>query len=175
VPPGPVFTLTNPMLRDGPIDHQFVFGPNMAVRSKVFDAGFRFDPTIGPQGANYAMGSETEFVKRLGRNGYAAWYVSTAVVEHMIREFQMTRSWILRRAVRLGRGAYRMGRAENNTGIALWRGVPRYLFKDVAWQAALLAGGLLTFRRETVFRAQWNLNVLRGQIVEAYRSGAAAR
>ena len=170
VPSQPVFTLTPPGLREGPVDNHFVVGPNMAVRTEVFAKGFRFDPTIGPQGANYAMGSETEFVKRLGRHGYAAWHVANARVGHFVRDFQMTKSWILRRGIRLGRGLYRMGRAELNTDLPSWFGVPRYLFREGAGQTALLIKGVLTMRGESVFRARWELNVLRGQMSEAFRS-----
>ena len=170
VPPQPVFTLTPAFLREGAVDNHFVVGPNMAIRTEVFDRGFRFDPTIGPQGTSYAMGSETEFVKRLERNGYAAWHVASARVEHLIRDFQMTRSWILRRGVRLGRGLYRIGRAELTTDLPTWLGVPRYLFREAGQQSALLAKGLLTLSGETRFRAQWELNVLKGQMSEAYRS-----
>lgn len=170
VPPQPVFTLTPASLREGPVDNHFVVGPSMAIRTAVFDKGFRFDPTIGPRGTNYAMGSETEFVKRLERNGYAAWHVANAQVEHLIRDFQLTRSWILRRAVRLGRGQYRIGLAELTPDLPTWLGVPRHLFKEAARQTVLLSKGLLTLRGETIFRAQWELNVLRGQMSEAYRS-----
>jgi glycosyltransferase involved in cell wall biosynthesis len=170
VPLEPVFTITPSSLQEGPMDHHFVFGPNMAVRTEVFAKGFHFDPTIGPQGSNYAMGSETEFVSRLANSGYGAWHVHNARVEHFIRDFQMTSSWILRRAIRFGRGLYRMGRAESFTDMPAWLGVPRYLFGDTLRQTAALSKGLLTFRGETIFRARWNLNVLRGEIIEAYRS-----
>ena len=175
VPAGPVFTLTSPSLSEGPVEHHFIFGPNMAVRARVFHDGFRFDPTIGPQGTNYAMGSETEFVKRLGRQGHGAWHVGTAQVEHYIRDFQTKESWILGRAIRMGRGMYRMGQTENGPEVAAWRGVPRYLFRELLTQSAILASALLTFRRETLFRARWNLNILRGQMIEAYRSRASAK
>ena len=173
VPREPAFALTPPSLQKGPLEANLVTGPNMAVRTEVFDKGFRFDSTIGPQGANYAMGSETEFVRRLVRHGYAAWHVRNAQVEHMIRDFQMTSSWILRRAIRLGRGLYRMELMElmeRQTYIPTWFGVPRYFFREVLTQSAVVLKGLLTFRGETVFRARWALNVLRGQIIEAYNS-----
>lgn len=170
VPPEPVYTLTPPSLGDGPMDHQFAVGPNMAVRKSVFDDGFRFDPTIGPQGESYAMGSELEFVKRLARHGYEAWHVRNARVAHFIRDFQMTRAWVLRRAIRLGRGLYRIGRMERGVEMPAWRGVPRYLYRDLIRQAGRLVTGVLTFRGETVFRAQWELNVIRGQILEASRT-----
>jgi hypothetical protein len=154
------------------MDYHFVFGPNMAVRAAVFDDGFRFDPTIGPQGSNYAMGSETEFVSRLANRGYAAWHAQNAQVDHFIRDFQMTSSWILRRAIRFGRGRYRMERtASGSTALPAWLGVPRYLFREVLRQIAVLSQALLTFRGEAIFRARWDLNVLRGQILEAHRLG----
>jgi glycosyltransferase involved in cell wall biosynthesis len=171
VPLEPVFTLTPPSLREGPVDHHFVFGPNMAVRAKVFEEGFRFDPTIGPQGSNYAMGSETEFVNRLASQGHTAWHVRNAQVEHFIRDFQMTSSWIMGRAIRFGRGLYRVGSKEQSTELPTWLGVPRYLFKEMLRQSALLSKNLLTFHSEAAFRARWDLNVVRGQIIESYRSG----
>jgi glycosyltransferase involved in cell wall biosynthesis len=171
VPMEPVFTLTPSTLREGPMDYHFVFGPNMAVRTEVFNEGFRFDPTIGPRGPSYAMGSETEFVSRLANHGYTAWHARDAQVEHFIRDFQMTSSWVLRRAIRFGRGLYRMGSAERSAGLPAWFGVPRYLFGEMLRQSAVLSKGVLTFRGKTIFRARWNLNVLRGQILEAYHSG----
>lgn len=170
---GPVFTLTPASLAEGPMDHGLVFGPNMAVRTGVFEQGFRFDGTIGPQGASYAMGSETEFVRRLAKHGHAAWHVVDAHVEHMIREFQMQKAWILGRAIRFGRGAYRMRQIEGQTDLPKWVGVPRYLLRETMRQTALLARNILTFRAEGAFRAHWELNVLRGQIIEAYANRAS--
>src|SRR5215471_17251091 len=34
LPPAPVFSLTAPQLKDGPIDPGFIYGPNMAIRSQ---------------------------------------------------------------------------------------------------------------------------------------------
>jgi glycosyltransferase involved in cell wall biosynthesis len=170
VPLGPVFTVTPASLREGPMDYRSVFGPNMAVRLKLFADGFRFDSTIGPRGASYAMGSETEFVRRLASHGYRAWHVGGARVDHLIRDFQMRRSWILGRAIRFGRGAYRMHRVEGSAGMPSWLGAPRYLFREMLRQGVRVAVGLLTFRGEMAFRARWELNVVRGQIVEARKS-----
>jgi glycosyltransferase involved in cell wall biosynthesis len=175
VPLGPVFTVTPMSLDDGPMDHNLVFGPNMMVRAQVFDEGFRFDSTIGPQGTSYAMGSETELVRRLAKHGYTAWHVPTAQVEHLIREFQMQKSWVLRRAIRFGRGAYRMRQMEGLINMPTWIGVPRYLFREMMRQSALLAKGVLTLRGERAFRARWELNVVRGEIIEAYARRSSGR
>jgi glycosyltransferase involved in cell wall biosynthesis len=167
VPGGPVFTLTPPSMPEGPMTPGSVYGPNMAVRTEIFRQGFRFDPTIGPQGANYAMGSETEFVVRLARHGHSAWHVPNAVVEHFIRDFQLHRSWILRRAIRFGRGHYRMTHTEERRDISTWRGIPRHLFKQMFVQTVLVLKGLACLDDETVFRARWTFNVMWGQMIEA--------
>lgn len=168
VPAGPVFALTSPFLLDGPTIPLRIFGPNMAVRTKVFEDGFRFDSSIGPRGKDYAMGSETEFVMRLAQHGHAAWHVHNATVEHFIRNFQMQKSWIFDRAVRLGRGHYRMTRSDLPQSVVTWAGVPRFLFRHMLSQAVELAAALLSFDEEKLFRARWKFNVIRGQMVEAY-------
>ena len=86
-----------------------VFGPNMAVRSNIFEMGYKFDETVGPNGSNYAMGSETDLLLRLRQAGFKAWHSKNAIVKHMIRSSQMDRRWILARAIRYGRGIYRSG------------------------------------------------------------------
>jgi glycosyltransferase involved in cell wall biosynthesis len=56
--------------RHGPCSSRDIYGPNMAVRGRVFAAGARFEPSIGPDGTRrYGMGSESEFLRRLERAG----------------------------------------------------------------------------------------------------------
>ena len=97
------FTLTNRL--DGPCPIIDVYGPNMALRSEVIGRGYRFNPSIGPDGSEeYAMGGETELLLRLGRDGYRAWHCQSAVVSHIVRAEQVTVAWLLGRAVKFGRG-----------------------------------------------------------------------
>ena len=58
---GVVYSLTSPTRQSGPMPAYFAFGPNMAIRSSIFEAGARFDCSIGPNGRSYPMGSETDF------------------------------------------------------------------------------------------------------------------
>ncbi|MDN3565823.1 glycosyltransferase [Paeniroseomonas aquatica] len=90
----------------GPCDHADIFGPNMAVRSAIFAAGTRFGEHVGPDGTNpmYAMGSETELLRRLGTAGHRGWFAADARVRHIIRPEQMEERWILDRAFRYGVG-----------------------------------------------------------------------
>ena len=62
VPHDVSYTVTPADAKAGPVPATQVWGPNMAARACLFDAGHVFDVHIGPQaGISYAMGSETEF------------------------------------------------------------------------------------------------------------------
>lgn len=97
-------------LQNGPANKHSIFGPNMAVRRRVFDSGFMFDEAIGPNSSQhfYMMGSESEFCDRADREGLKFWFNSKAIVTHIIRPHQMSREFIKARAFRHGCGiAYR--------------------------------------------------------------------
>lgn len=163
VPLGPVYTLTGD-LPDGPTTPHTVFGPNMAVRCDVFQQGVRFDQGIGPRAGSYAMGSETELVRRLSAAGHRAWHVAAARVEHFIRAEQLDRAWILRRAVNFGRGQYRLDPAPPGPR---WAGVPRWLCGEVVRRAWRVARWSAAANPRERFRAQWDLAFSWGQMLEA--------
>jgi glucosyl-dolichyl phosphate glucuronosyltransferase len=96
-------------LPDGPIDAAAIYGPNMAVRTSVFDRGFRFNENIGPNGSNphYPMGSETEFCRKLEQSGVMAWNAKEPLVQHIIRAHQVEEAYWIKRAYRHGRGVAR--------------------------------------------------------------------
>jgi glycosyltransferase involved in cell wall biosynthesis len=96
-------------LPEGPIAASAIFGPNMAVRSSVFEKGFRFNENIGPNGGdpNYPMGSETEFCVKVARSGIKSWFAKEPRVQHIIRSSQLTRAYWAQRAYRHGRGIAR--------------------------------------------------------------------
>ncbi len=83
-----------------------IFGPNMAVRRVVFEAGHRFSESVGPDESRrlYAMGGETEFLRRVEAAGHSGWFVPEAVVGHIVRPEQLDEDWILQRAYRYGIG-----------------------------------------------------------------------
>ena len=100
---GILFSLTSS--EEGPVKCTMAWGPNMAVRARVFQSGYRFDGRFGPNGTNrYPMGSETELMERLDRAGHSAWFVSRSGVRHMIRPVQLELESILQRAYRHGFG-----------------------------------------------------------------------
>jgi len=98
-------------LPEGPIDPGEIYGGNMAVRASVFDRGLRFDEHIGPNALDpdYAMGSETEFCRRVASLGARSWFAREPRVDHIVRSSQFTSAAWAERAYRTGRGrAYQM-------------------------------------------------------------------
>jgi glycosyltransferase involved in cell wall biosynthesis len=167
LPPAPIFTLTDGELKDGPIDPGFIYGPNMAIRAEVFNLGTRFDPSIGPCGADYAMGSESELLQRLKRQGHQAWHVQEAVVEHFIRRYQTDESWVLRRAIRFGRGQLRLLEAEQPRLAKSRLGVPPRYFLRMLKRWIRIAVAWLKSNEQDLLVARWELNYLWGHVVEA--------
>ncbi len=162
-----VYTLTDPSLKEGPVPPYLIFGPNMAVRNSIFQTGIRLDPSIGPRGRSYPMGSETELVVRLGRQGQKAWHVPGAVVEHFVRKEQLNKAWVLQRAIYFGRGQYRLFRADEDSKRMVWMDVPLYLFRAMFKQAVLASVAGVFFWQKGMLRRRWKFNFLRGQATEA--------
>lgn len=110
------------------VDDFLPYGPNMAIRKKIFDKGYRYNTSVGPDGSNtYVMGSETELLKRLKNDGYNPVFLPQAVVQHQIRASQLTRRGLNRRN-------FRIGLADSYTGekdLPLFLGAPRYLWKQL--------------------------------------------
>jgi glycosyltransferase involved in cell wall biosynthesis len=164
---GPVFTLTNSSWKEGPISPHSVFGTNMAIRASIFEAGYRFDVGLGPRGRSYAMGSETELTLRLDKAGFRAWHCKNAVVEHIIKNFQLNRAWILGRALRYGRGQYRLVIQHENVNRKKYLGVPAYLIREVVKKGFYLGHAKLRGTSAELFEERWVFNYLLGQAMEA--------
>lgn len=163
---GACFALSDPDRSEGECDASSVWGPNMAVRSHVFDEGHQFDETIGPKGTNYAMGSDTEFTTRLAKLGHRAWFCKGARVSHFVRVYQLKREWILGRAVRFGRGHYRLELRDSLlTGPTVF-GMPSRAIRHTIKQF-LRIGWAYLVRRDRMFREYWRLNFLLGYLTEA--------
>lgn len=163
---GACFAMTDPAQPEGPVAPNRVWGPNMAVRRKIFDQGYRFDPSIGPSGENYAMGDETDFNIRLGEAGFKSWFCPKAVVHHFVRAKQMNKEWIAGRATRFGRGMYRLQLLRTREHPTLLFGVPRHLYRQIAVQWLSYAASAV-LGREDRYRKQWHLNYLRGCAIQA--------
>jgi glycosyltransferase involved in cell wall biosynthesis len=164
----PVFGCTDPSWEEGPVIPGHIFGGNMAIRTKVFEAGYRFNPDIGPRGSSYAMGSETDLTMRLGKSGINAWHCKQAVVEHMVRKFQMTRAWIFSRALRFGRGEYRLEFQHQYANRKKYLGIPRRLIKEAVKEGLKAGRAQLRGDKAQLFAKRWAFNYLLGQMIEAW-------
>jgi len=105
-----------------------VWGPNMAVRSKIFCDGWRFNPEIGPCGTNYIMGSESEFTLRLEKAEIYPVYLPNCLVYHIVRPEQLTVKWLYGRAFRFGRS---QADPSEKLLVSCLFGVPRHLFRTL--------------------------------------------
>ena len=164
VPLGAVYALTDPKQKTGLVNADMVWGPNMAVRSRVFEKGFRFDENIGPAAGQYTMGSEVEFTCRVAREGYQSWFLSEAVVGHMIRPNQMDRNWIVKRAYRFGKLKCLQQREKKGGDLVR---VPRWRYGAVVrnlWYSTL---NRLIQRQSARFKADWELQYQLGYIAAA--------
>lgn len=145
--------------QEGPIKIGHIWGPNMAVRRAVFDAGIHFNPNIGPNGKDYVMGSETEFLRRANQAGFQGVYLPEALVYHQIRAEQLNLKWIEGRAYRSGKG---QAAAATLDCPKLW-GAPRYLWRKYALSSLKLAASFL-FNRNQRFDNAVEHYMLKGQI-----------
>lgn len=166
VPLGVAYGVTN--CAEGPVFPGLVWGANMAVRRAVFEAGHRFDHRIGPNAGSYAMGSETEFTRRLGQQGYHAWFCQAARVTHQIRPSQLRREWLLARAYRFGRGARRQEQP-HDPAIPQLFGVPRWMLAKYLVELAARVRAALLRQADRGFAHAWELAWLRGYFMQAWR------
>ena len=104
---------------------------------------------------------------RLSRRGHNTWYVAEAVVEHFIRNEQLRKDWVLRRAIHFGRGQCRLRFTEAHDNGAVRNEKLAPLMWGMLKQSVAIGAAAVTFRQEALFRRRWNLNVLRGWATEA--------
>jgi GT2 family glycosyltransferase len=125
--------------RHGPCSSRDIYGPNMAVRGRVFAAGARFEPSIGPDGTRrYGMGSESEFLRRLERAGHRSFFCGYAVVGHQVEPAQMTQGSVIARARRYGYGLAMMdAQARGRLPLAV-AALRRFAEREVKALAAML-------------------------------------
>jgi L-malate glycosyltransferase len=100
-------------------------GCNYALRRSVL-GDLRFCESIGPRGLSYPMGSETELLTRLMRQGVRTIFVPGAGVGHIIEPHQIELKWLYGRSFSFGRGRARLYPDHDSPRMF---GVPRYLFR----------------------------------------------
>lgn len=156
-------------IEDGPIDADFVFGPNMAVRRSVFERGVAFDENVGPNGTikNYAMGSETAFCREAQSRGMKLYYIGTTTVSHIVRQNQTTEEFRNKRAYRMGLGTARkhilegqIAPVSSNTAVQMLKNILRPI--KLSLEESKLKKKCLTDNPEQEFEAVWDLHFFKG-------------
>jgi len=160
-------SITEPSWKESPIKAEHVYGPNMAVRSELIHAGYRFDTSLGPAGSLYRMGEDCDFLQRIARAGFTAWHCKAAVVGHIIQKHQMNRRFMLRRARAHGWAMYRLDYFQHKQYLepppALLLGMPRYIVREILEQSLRVAKTKLVRDSDSAFRKAWEWHYLVGQ------------
>jgi glycosyltransferase involved in cell wall biosynthesis len=114
-----------PSWPEGPmVPEELPYPPNLALRARVVRSA-RFNETVGPMPGEYPLGCELELMQRLVAAGERAVYVPSARLQHVVREDQIDRQWLLRRCFQAGRGLVRWFWTSDTTSTQLlgrpWR------------------------------------------------------
>jgi len=166
-----VYGITPDDLMSGETVAGNIWGANMAIRSDIFQKGYLFDASIGPDGSNtYKMGSETSFTRKLAQDGFRCWYEKNWIVRHIIKPSQMDCDWVLLRATRFGRGvAPRVLAQAKSNQVKLLFGIPRYWFNIMLTRYLRLISSSLFGYPEETFKIKWKINYFKGLFYEAYK------
>lgn len=124
---------------EGPCNSRQIYGPNMAVRACVFKRGTRFNPGIGPDGTkDFGMGSESDLLRRLERDGERMYFCERAVVRHQIKPSLLKWEPVLSRARRFGLGLDRLDAIELPLLVRATRTIKRELVSETKALLTLL-------------------------------------
>jgi len=89
------------------------------------------------------------------------------VVEHFIQASQLSKAWVGKRAIRFGRGQYRLLDLRETSSPRLLMGIPRRLFREIPKEGFRMAVAWISSQEETFIRRFWNFNFLLGKAIEA--------
>lgn len=163
IPVEMAYALTSADYKTGPIDATRFFGPNMAVRARIFEAGILFNENIGPasDNKNYVTGSETDFLKRVQNAGYTAYFSEECRVAHIVRPWQLSQKWLNNRAFKGGRSTVEMKIGSNDVPakVTTLMGYPRWtILKSFKLRAKIILKHLAGFDSdEQKYEMYWDL------------------
>jgi len=158
------FVAFDPGSKPGPL-REPPFGANMAFRKEAFEKYGSFRTDLGRRANNLLSNEDTEFGRRLLKNGERLRYEPSAVMLHPVYENRVQKKYLLA-------WWFAKGRAD----VAEWgveperkwfvAGIPLYLFRRfAAWTLRWLAA-IHQSRRFSCKMSVWNIA---GQIAECYQ------
>lgn len=108
---------------------QFPFAGNMAFRKQVFEKYGMLKTDLGRKGGSLLAGEEKEFYKRIRKHTDQIYHVPDAKVYHRVDEPRMTKEFIRKQALGLGKTIRLM--LENESLLKRIRKISSELFKSV--------------------------------------------
>jgi hypothetical protein len=120
------------------------------------------------------MGEEAVLQRRLELRGCRKYWLEGATVEHIIRPEQMDRKWVLRRAIRYGKGMYRQAALNGEKAYSIW-GIPRWAIRRYITEASRFAVAWARGRSQAALEARWKMNQIWGYMEEARKTHYQAR
>lgn len=172
VPLTAAYGITPPNLSEGPIPPGAIWGANMFVRKRVFDAGLRFNERVGPSAGNYVMGGDTEFTVRAACKGYRSWYCPDAQVLHIIGPHQLEKGWLLKRAYKHGKSMYANNGKKDCEGqvtslLKIDLGFPRWMLRQAVEEMIGAVRSKLGGNKAAEWRYWWGFYHLAGYMAQA--------
>jgi GT2 family glycosyltransferase len=121
------------------------FGANLALRRTAIEKYGEFRTDLGPRARILIVGEETEYCRRLLRNGEKLIYVPDAIVYHPVEKIRTQKVYFQRWYFGFGRGVIREWGIPQ--GAVRYFGVPRFLLRGLAEKALRWAFTLNSTRR----------------------------
>jgi hypothetical protein len=169
IPLGPAFAVHPENILTGEVNPGMIWGPNMAVKKKIFDRGYRFNEKIGPSQGNYMMGSETEFTHRLCKDGCRVWFSNDIIVEHQIRTEQLKKIWLFTRAIKFGKKAFDSQYKKDETAHILSLVWLKWRVKKFIIALANLCKGFIFNDKAHQYKQIWNLGLYYSVLLESVK------
>ena len=175
VPLTAAYGITPPNLSEGPIPPGAIWGANMFVRKRVFDAGLRFNERVGPSAGNYVMGGDTEFTVRAALKGYRSWYCPDAQLLHIIAPHQLEKRWLIGRAYKHGKSMYANNGKKDCEGqvtslMKIDIGFPRWMLRQAVEEMIGALRSRLVGDQAAEWRYWWGFYHLAGYMAQARSS-----
>lgn len=158
-----------PEYAEGEIEPRDVSGANMMIRKSVYEAGHRFDESL-LVGKHGLMGDDSEFVARLGRQGYKVGFAPDARVLHIINQEQLSWRWMFHRFLRHGRAEFMQSqesKGKDPEGLKI--AFPYWRIRRTATTLLKLPGVALTLDRRRIFEKIRLLALDLGALGQAWR------
>ncbi len=84
------------------IGEEWINGTNMVYRTSLLRELGGFSKELGMTGETISYGEETHLLLRLNKAGYEVWFVPGMRVHHLLAEYKLHLTWLLRASVGVG-------------------------------------------------------------------------